>query len=316
MQKSIKTVSATVAVAAAASTLAMAAPAVSAQTYPPTLSMRSMLELSINQNGHIGLEDQNVIFSPSGMIGGTINMMRDGETVRDWVFFERNNSNGAVFTQLRPENLSFIDGAAPGTYTILYSVAGQPASEFSFDVSVSASDDPFSNTRSETHFSGPWQQWAYFDFDGANDNVQLTFWAGGNDVMGQADRTPVIIQILRDGELIGGTNRYQTFTLSSHNWMGRHRAPMTQVWDGRSPSEPNLTRADLNVPGQYEVRMVNKDTDDVLRTYRFQSNGSGIVPHPRTELGYQPSTQYVAPRVFRVGSQNFEFEEAVWIEAE
>lgn len=289
----------------------------------PAITWRSMLSVDVYDSGFLAFKSPYIAFAPK-QPGESSIVIRDagGETLKTIGYYEGRfdgwaNRSG-VFTSLQLENPAEYTFEA-GDYVIEYHVAGQLATHLPFTVEPhTKSDDPFDP--SETlRFVGPWQRFAYFTFDEQDDGSELAtlnLWAGASDLGHGESGVMVSAVVERDGETIARTKRQSGFFID-HRWMNRLDALMfLDHAEGKEVGAPYLTRAELSKDGSYRVTVAREDeAGTVLRTFAFDARDGELVPHPRTELGYEPHADYIAPRVLREGTTTFEFEEAFWIEA-
>jgi hypothetical protein len=74
--------------------------------------------------------------------------------------------------------------------------------------------------------------------------------------------------------------------------------------------------ADLAVGGAFELNVTRSSDGAVLRDFTVTVAEGQIAPLASTQLGFEPPTDFIAPRVLRKGSTVYEFEDAIWIAGE
>ena len=120
------------------------------------------------------------------------------------------------------------------------------------------------------------------------------------------------VALLRDGSEVAHSKRTQGQITTGH--FKRTRTFLFHPHSQKeSPNVPVFSLQDLKVDGAYEVRVTRKSDGKMIRSYDFDVAGGVITPLPQTQLGYEPASDYVLPRVLKRGATTLEMVEAIWI---
>ena len=284
---------------------------------PPTVSLQSVLDYDLFPTGMIRVENTDLIFAPPGSPDANVTIRtNDSASVASWDFSDSYINTTAVFARLRASG-SAMHTLSVGDYSMDYSVGGNIITSIPFSVQQhSTSDDPF-NPSSTLKFVGPWQNWAYITGRSPNDpdgTAYVHFWAGSSDLPEGQRRAGFIIKLFRDGALIAQSNP-RTGNISN-KIMNPHSAFLQEPHEAdKSHLAKNVPLSELRKSGNYKVEIQLVETGDTIRSFAFSAADGKFVPHPRTNLGYQPATEYMAPRAYARGFGGYEFMEVHWIEA-
>ncbi|MEM6538260.1 MAG: hypothetical protein AAF668_11090 [Pseudomonadota bacterium] len=284
----------------------------------PVVTLQSILNYLVYDNGNMKVEFTDLAFAPQGQVDAEIIIRtQSGNTLASYPYYPDYRQTSTVFARMTPNTNAF-HSFEPGDYALDFKVSGALVTSFPFSVKVAAtSDDPF-NPGNTLKFEGPWQQWAFLTPNGKSDDpadsaAALHFWAGMSDVKPGSKRPSIIAKAYRNGTLIAHSNPRtgnlpnRALSASKLFFQEPHEA-------NKSHLAPSVTLVDLSKDGNYRITLEAVETGDVLREYTYKASGGKIIPHPRTELAHKPRTEYIPPRVM-VGGYGFEFRPAHWISA-
>jgi hypothetical protein len=203
----------------------------------------------------------------------------------------------------------------PGSYTIVWLVDGKPVTRLPVELEVvSQGDDPF-NPGKKYRFDGYWRTFAFLTHVSQDDDIpELHYWLGGKDLAPGKNTGKSFVALYRNGKMVahskeqvpgiiksGHFDRAKTFLYHPHEVKKSANAIPFQL-------------KDWLVDGKYEIQVTRQSDDKMIRSFDFKVVDGKFEEHPRTKLGYQPHTDYIAPRVQKKGSTALELEKAVWIE--
>ena len=66
--------------------------------------------------------------------------------------------------------------------------------------------------------------------------------------------------------------------------------------------------------GSYEIAVTRKSDGKKIRSYDFDVAEGKIQKIERSQLGFEPATDFVLPRVIKKGATYIDMVEAIWIE--
>jgi hypothetical protein len=281
----------------------------------PSLDWRSLLNMKVYESGYLGLDPMNLIFAPAPPLNAqAVVKNAAGKTVTTWKFFPNYGKTNQVFAYIKPENHS--DHTFPtGDYIIDFMVGGELATQFPFSVKTkSNSNDPF-NPGSKLSFIGPWQELALFTFQPYRkhnrESITVHFWAGSSDLDDGNIRGALRAELTRNGTLIA--HNMKAIPTLGHEWITRQKFTLFEPHKANSPNALPLAKSTIEQDGNYQLTIKTEEDGKVIRSYKFTSSNGKLNPLPRTVMGYQPHSDYIAPRIQKPGSSNYEFIEAFWI---
>ena len=164
-------------------------------------------------------------------------------------------------------------------------------------------------------FDGYWRQLAHVttgSFKGEPIPV-VSLWLGGLDMPApDTFQEYFVAELSRDAALVAHSKRQTSFYSNGHF----KRREVTLYRPHEVKQEPNavpLTMKELLVDGQYDLKVARASDGAPLRHFKFTVAGGKIQPLARSQLGFDPAIDFIAPRVVKKGSTAFEFVEAIWI---
>lgn len=309
---------------AVAAVIGSLSPAVQAQDRKPTVEMTSILSAGLDTSGALTLIQFDLIFGPAG--GATIDIViktAKGEDVRSFQALPEYIASKEAYSRVMVRGAMYAK-LDTGDYLLDFVVEDELATRFPFQVVSQDDGDPFT-TSEKKMFVGPWQKLAYLHFTNARDfsantdykSVNFRMWGGKSDLPAGSNGENLTAKLMRDDKLFGHS-KSPTGYLSTNKPI--NRVDMVLFKPHGKQEEANvlaLSEADLR-SGNHDYRLtVERQSDGaVIREFSFQSKDDKLVPLPRTELGYAPHHEYLAPRAVVFGSQNYEFEPVHWLEVE
>lgn len=277
----------------------------------PSVSLNSVLQYDVYEDGSMAIEITDLAFIPSSAPQMRVVVRKaSGEKLATYRFYDDYRMQAAVFGRLTPDG-GPVHQFAPGDYALDFTVRGKLVKSVPFAVEkASTSSDPFA-PGSSYRFQGPWQKWAYLTENSAG-AASVYFWSGLNDLPQGVKRAPYIAKVFRDGKLIAHTSR-RTGLIAS-DWMKRYNnhflTPHTQR---KAHNAKIIPLSELKKSGSYRLDIELTDTGTVLRSFSYSATGGAFNPHPRTQLGYQPHADYVFPRAPDTGSSSYEWSNVHWM---
>jgi len=294
--------------------LVFAATSLAAQN-SPSVSLSSVMNYRIFENGNMRIGDTDIAFAPPDNPQMQVEIRSaTGGQIASFPFYDTYRLQAAVFGRAVADGQA-THQFAPGDYVLDYKVKGQLVTSVPFSVSkASSSDDPFAPGASY-RFTGPWQKWAYIapDRQRSGEAASLFFWAGANDVDTSATGSrQFIAKLYRGNSLIGHSKRRSG--IITNNWMQRHKSVFLKPHPvGFRGTADIIPISELMKPGSYRIEVELTDTGETVRTFSFSSANGAITPHPRSVLGYQPQADYVFARGPGIRTQRYDWREINWI---
>jgi len=300
--------------------LVTATPAVNAQDNPPAVVFESFMDSYFGEDdGLVSLYTLDLVFAPEGQIDAVVGIVNaNGDVMAQFGVYPDYKLREGVFGRVQVVGPADLQIPEPGIYTIVFVANGQAISRFAFLVEQTGdSSDPY-NPQSTYAFDGYWRTLAHITLDNVDDTPIPVFsvWFMPIDMP-----TPDAFQeffnadLYRDGALIARAKKNTSSYGKSH--FGRQEVMLFQPHEEKE--EPNalpLTVVDISMDGAYELKITRASDGAPLRSFSFTVSNGEISPLPRTQLGSEPMTDFIAPRVLRKGSTAYEFEEAIWIAGE
>jgi hypothetical protein len=317
MPNILATLARTAAPAAVAVTLVLVAAPATAQKYPPTIDFESALDTYFDDSsGLISFNSSRVIFAPDGQFNGLVAVLdSDGQIVAKFDYYPDYGPKVGVYASVQAKGPADVTLTEPGLYTIVWVVDGQPATRLPVRLEkVSDGDDPFA-PGATYRFDGYWRTTAYLAMDTYSGESWpvLYYWLGGKDLApGERTGRP-FVKLYRDGDAVAHSRRTEGHFRQGHF----DQTKATLFHPHRAGTEANVRPYLLDdwlVDGDYELRVTRQSDGATIRSFDFRVAGGEFEPHPRTVLGYEPRTDYIAPRVQRKGATALELTEAIWIQ--
>lgn len=294
----------------------------------PSIDFEAMLDTRMYPSGMLGIgaSGYSLVFAPQGspVDAGVEVVSASAGAVAMHRFRPEFRVTHLAFGMMQLDGPGDVQLPSAGAYELRFHVSGRVASVLPFEAHRSSGDDPFA-PQATWSYSGPWERWGYLigtdyrDLKSGADikAVNLVWWTGQRDLAAGTTRAePAAAELYRDGTMVAHSRRN---TMSIHPEHYRRERPWT-LFRPHAEKDSNVahalsTQELLGSPGTYELRVKRVKDAAVVRRFRFTVQDNKVVPHPRTVLGHQPATQYIAPRVIKKGSNVYEFTEAIWIES-
>lgn len=295
-------------------------PPAMAQENAPAVIFESFLDSYFgDEDGFVSLDTFDLVFAPEGQIDAAVGIVNaNGDVLAQYGVYPDYKLRDGVFGRVQVVGPAELQLTEPGIYTLVFVAGGQAISRFPFQVDQSGDgSDPYDPQKTYV-FDGYWRTLAHITIDNAGTEPRPVFsvWLIPVDMA-----APDVFQesfdadLTRDGALIAHAKR-QSSTFGKGDF-GRQQVVLFQPHDekGEANAVP-LTMADLSADGDYELKFTRVSDDAVLRDFKFTVANGEIAPLARTQLGFEPVTDFIAPRVVRKGSTVYELEEAIWIAGE
>lgn len=288
-----------------------------AQQYPPTFDFEKVLNTYFDdESGLISFQDYRVIFAPEGEFNGQVAVLDSAnKIIAHFPFYKEYRPKNGVYARVQVQTPADVTLAQPDIYTLVFLVDGKPVSRLPVRLeSASAGNDPF-NPAKTYRFDGYWRTFAFLTmgtYKGEKFPL-LNYWLGGKDLAPDKKRGRPFVTLHRDGEMVAHSQKTQGHFMTGHfkraeiNLYHPHE-------EGKEANAKTFYLRDWLVDGKYEIRVTRQSDSAMIRSFDFEVVDGKFEEHPRTKLGYEPQTDYIAPRVQQRGSTTLELTEAVWIE--
>ncbi|MBL9203202.1 MAG: hypothetical protein JNL39_22030 [Opitutaceae bacterium] len=302
-------------VSLAALTCAIAA---RAQAPSPVFEWESVLDTFCNgATATVRFGDHVVVHAPAAPFRGEASVVdANGKAVAGFAFFEDYQAQSAAFARVRIKGPAEVRLPGPGTYALVFSIAGQPATRLPFSLkAASGGADPYAGAQRAFVFEGPWPRYAHLTMKPLRDQAipYLTLWTGGADLAGTARQDMFAVTLLRNGAAIARSKKSQGHIAAGH--YRRAELPLFHPHEDRqSHAARAFTASDLLADGRHELVVTRQSDGAVLRKFAFTVAGGGITPLPRTQPAFAPRTEFITPRVTKKATNLFETAEAIWLE--
>lgn len=284
----------------------------------PAFIYEQLLDMYFDDtSGLIAFDTYDIAFAPEGSIDATVAVVSSDNTViKSFPFFpEYRNSQGA-FARAMVRGPADVSLTEAGVYNIVFLIDGKPATRLPVVLEeTSSGDDPF-NPEKTFSFYGLWQQYAHLTMGEWKGEAWpiLSFWVGQRDMTdGESFTEPFFVSLTRDGEEIAHTKRTENVIRPKH--YQRVTARLYEPHDEKAtPNAVPFTQKGWLADGAYELVVTRGGDGKEIRRFVYAAEKGKIVELPQTKIGYEPSLDYIAPRVRKTGSTGFEFVEAIWIQ--
>jgi len=272
-----------------------------------------------DDDGLVSFGAYDLVFAPDGPAKAVVGLVdADGNVLAQYNVFPDYKIREGVFARMQVEGPADIQLTEPGLYTMVFVFDGVAITRFPFVLNqTGAGDDPY-NPEKTYAFDGYWRTLAHITTGSFKDEPipVVSMWLGGPDMADpETFQAFFMARLYRDGSLVAHSKRQTSAYGNGH--FERHEVLLYQPHDEKqAPNAVPLTMEELLVDGAYELVVTRADDDAELRRFRFTVEGGGILPLPRTELGFEPAVDFIVPRVVKKGSTAYEFVEVIWIGSE
>jgi hypothetical protein len=298
---------------------AVALPATAQENRPAVIYEGMMDGYFGEDDGYVAFDTFDLVFAPEGQIDAAVGLVNaEGEVLAQFPIYPDYKVREGVFGRVQVVGPAGVQLTEPGLYTMVVVLNGQPISRFPFLLQQTGDgSDPY-NPQITYVFDGYWRTLAHITLDNVNDDPRPVFsiWLMPVDMPApDAFQEAFEADLTRDGTLIGHAKRNSS-TFGKGDF-GRQEVLIFQPHDVKDEANAiPLNMADLSVDGGYELKVTRSSDGALLRDFSFDVASGEILPLPATQLGFEPVTDFIAPRVTRKGSTVYEFEEAIWIVGE
>jgi hypothetical protein len=290
---------------------------VSAQQYTPTFDFEQVLNTYFDdESGLISFQNYRVIFAPEGAFNGLVAVLDSAnKIIASFPFYKEYRPKNGIYARVQVQTPADVTLTKPGIYTLVYVVDGKPVTRLPVRLELaSAGKDPF-NPGKKYRYDGFWRTFAFITmgtYKGEKFPL-LNYWLGGKDLTAGKDRGRPFVTLYRDGKMVAHSQKTQGHFMTGHF----DRAKINLYHPHKEGKEANAKAFLLNdwlVDGKYEIRVTRQSDGAMIRSFDFKVINGKFEEHPRTKFGYQPQTDYIAPRVQKKGSTILELTEAIWIQ--
>ena len=301
----------------AALALALAAP-LRAQNPTPIFEWESVLDTFCHgATGTVRFGDHLVVHAPEGAFRGEAAVVdAAGKTIARFPYFDDYKARAAVFGRVQIKGPAEVSLPGPGTYALVFSVAGQPATRLPFSLKVAAAAaDPYAGGTRSYVFEGPWARFAHLTMKPSRDQSipHLTLWTGGADLAGAGRPDMFAVTLLRHGTVVARSKKAQ-----GHIAVGHYKRAELALFhphdDRQAHAAKAFTAADLLADGPHEFVVTRQSDGAVLRKFPFTVARGAVTPLARTQPAFAPRTEFITPRVAKKATNTLEVIEAIWLE--
>lgn len=300
--------------------LVATAPPSQAQQNPPAVLFENLMDSYFgNDDGFVSFGDYDLVFAPEGPAQAVVGLVdKDGTVLGQFPAFADYKRREGVFARLQIQGPADIQLSEPGLYTMVFVLDGKPITRFPFLLKqTSGGDDPFDPQKTYA-FDGFWRSLAHITSGSQQGETipVVSLWLGGLD-MPAPDTFQAFFEarLYRDGTLLAHSRR-ETSSYSNGHFQ-RQEVLLYQPHEPKqSPNSVVFTMAEMQIDGQYELKVTRSEDDAPLRVFKFTVADGKIQPLTRSQLGFDPAVDFIVPRVTKKGSTGYEFVEAIWIGSE
>lgn len=287
------------------------------QQYAPTFDYEKVLNTYFDdESGLISFQDYRVIFGPEGTFNAQVAVVNsENKIIKSFPFYNEYRNRNGVYARAQVQTPADITLTEPGIYNLAFIVDGKPVTRLPFKlVKSSGGDDPF-NPSTKYYFDGYWRTFAFLTMESFKGESfpQINYWLGGIDMAAGKNRGKPYLAMYRDGQLVAHSQKTQ-----GHFMLGHFKHARMSLYhphkEGKEYNAKPFLLKDWLIDGKYEIRVTRQADGAMLRSFDFNVVNGQFENHPRTKLGFEPQTDYIAPRVQMKGSTALELEEAIWIE--
>lgn len=288
-----------------------------AQQYAPTFDFENVLNTYFDdESGLISFQDSKVIFAPESAFNGRVAVLNSvNKIIASFPFLKEYRPKNGIYARVQIQTPADVTLTEPGIYTLVYVVDGKPVTRLPVRLELASSgNDPF-NPKKTYRYDGYWRTFAFITMGTfkAEKFPLLNYWLGGKDLAAGKNRGRPFVILYRDGNMVAHSQKTQGHFMTGHfkhaeiNLYHPHK-------QGKEYNAKPFLLKDWLVDGKYEIRVTRQSDGAMIRSFDFKVVNGKFEEHPRTKLGYQPQTDYIAPRVQKRGSTTVELTEAIWIE--
>lgn len=251
-----------------------------------------MVPSQFHDYGNIGTDQFQLVFLPKMEQKLEFVIRKEGGEVVHQVPYKLTSSfapNYPMMGTAQSVGPAYYNFKEAGKYVAEFRVDGQAATAMPFSVAIKGANDAFSNKKFYT-LDGPWRTLAVLSHlpDDPDKAAVFSWWVSSLEG-GEAKVVSYTVQVLREGQPI---SEAATVNAGGPSWgyialnlepKGQRNRPLTFA---------ALTKQD----GNYQIVL---KVGPKQRTYSFSVKGGAIKRLARTEVGYSPQTEFIAPRSIR-----------------
>lgn len=285
----------------------------------PALIFESMLNTYFDEeSGLISFTEYDFAFIPEGKLNASVAVVNSENTVvESFPFFEDFRFTEGVFGRAKVQGPANVTLTEPGVYNIVFLIDGEPASRLPVILEqTSESDDPFDPVK-KFQFRGFWQVYGYLTMNEFKEEVHptLSFWVGMQD-LAEGDTKDMFTATLKRGDEVLGHSK-ETLGYISNEHYKRVDIDIFKPHDRRGiPNAEFVTLDDWTEPGEYTIEITRQSDNTLIRKFHFTSEDGKIQPLENSAMDFEPRVDYMVPRVTNRSTQNYDFEEAIWVKSE
>ena len=292
----------------------------SAQQSPPAVVFETLMDSWFSDdNGLVAFRTYDLVFPPEGPAKIAVGLVNaEGEVLAHFSAFPDYKVREGAFARFLVKQPADVQLTEPGIYTMVFVFDGKPITRFPFLLKQTGDGaDPY-NPKKTYAFDGFWRTRAHITKGSFKDEPipEISVWLGGLD-MPEPDTFQEFFraELTRDGALVAHSKDQTSFYSNGH-FKRREFLLFEPHEEKQAPNAIPLTMKKLLVDGDYRLKLERASDGAQLRGFKFTVAEGKIQPLARTQLGFEPATDFMVPRVSKKGSTIYEFEEAIWIASE
>jgi hypothetical protein len=271
-----------------------------------------------NESGLISFTEYDLAFMPEGKLNASVAVVNSENTVvKSFPFFEEYRYIEGVFGKAQVKGPADVTLTEPGVYNIVFIIDGNPVSRLPVILEqTSEGDDPFDPVK-KYRYRGLWQVYGYLTMNEFKEEIHptLTFWVGMQD-LAEGETKDMFTATLKRGEEVIGHSK-ETLGYISNEHYKRVDIDIFKPHERRGiPNAQFVTLDEWTKPGEYTLEITRNSDNQLIRKFHFTSEEDKIQPLANSAMDFDPHIDYIVPRVTNRSTQNYDFEESIWVKSE
>ena len=286
--------------------------------YPPAIDFESIMNgFFSDDNGLINFGDYRLAFAPEPPFNGMFAVLdAEGNILYQNKFYEDYPNREGVFAIIRSAKPNGIQLTEPGLYTIVFVANEQPITRFLVRLEESSDGSDAFDPEKKYRFDGYWRTRAHITLGEHKGEPypEITMWLGGMDLPAEKRGDQFVATLLLDGKVVAHSRR-----TVGHISQGHFEPKYVTLYHphdkGKEVNAELFLLKDLQAnDGEYELSVSRQSDEAKIRSYDFDIVGGKIQEMKQSQLGYEPATDFILPRVQKKGSNILEMSKAIWIQ--
>jgi hypothetical protein len=265
------------------------------QTNKPAIEHESLMTMRFyDATGGFLVEGLEVVFPPANLRGATFEISNAAGGVVATVPLRVEPLGGfPAFSILRPAsgNSGTVKLAQAGDFVMSVKIDGQTVTKMPFSLKQQVSSDPFA-PGSKWVREGPWRDMAFFSAlpDDPSAQIYFNYWLSTRELPPGTKAPKVTIHLVANGKEVAASRG--PVVPDELDWYFYERKEMIME---TQPKQKWLTVGDVaKLNG--EISVIVKANGQPIKTYKTRVQAGSIQRLERSQLGYQPHTDFISPR--------------------